>query len=89
MAVGKSFDLKAHLKAAANIEKLFANAIDKWNFELDPNKNNESLKDRKYLYSPMEHNGRIVPVKLTIKEYKDIWTKKRLFSIEAIDVGLE
>ena len=87
-AVRKSFDLKAHLKAAANMEKLFSNAIEKWEFELDPNKNNDSLKDRKYLFSPMEYKDRIVPVKLTVKEYKDIKTEKRLYSIEAIDVDL-
>ena len=85
---GRSFDIKAHLKAAANIEKLYSNAIEKWKFELDPSKNNESLQDRKYLYAPMEHNGRIVPVKLTVKEYKDIKTEKRLYSIEAIGVDL-
>jgi len=88
-AVEKSFDLKAHLKAAVNIEKLFTNAIEKWKFDLDPNKKNEALKDRKYLYAPMEYNGRIVPVKLTVKEYKDIKTQKRLYSLEAIDVDLE
>jgi len=87
-AVGKSFDLKAHLKAAANIEKLYSNAIEKWEFDLDPGKKNESLKDRKYLYAPMEHIDRIVPVKLTVKEYKDIKTQKRLYSLEAIDVDL-
>ena len=37
-AVGKSFNMEAHLKAAANIEKLYSNAIEKWEFELDPNK---------------------------------------------------
>jgi hypothetical protein len=88
-AVGKSFDLKAHLKAAANLEKLYPNAIEKWEFELDPNKNNDSLKDRKYLYAPMEYKGRIIPVKLTVKEYKDIWSEKRLYSIEAIDVEVK
>ena len=88
-AVGKSFDFKAHLKAAVNIEKLYSNAIEKWDFELDPSKNNDSLKDRKYLYAPMDYNNRIVPVKLTIKEYKDIRTNKRLYSIEAIDVDLQ
>ena len=87
-AAGKSFDPIAHLKAAGNVEKLYSNAIEKWEFGLDPNKNNDSLKDRKYLYSPMEHKGRIVPVKLTVKEYKDIRTEKRLYSIEAIDVSL-
>ena len=88
-AVRKSFNLKTHLKAAVNIEKLYFNAIEKWKFNLDPNKNNDFLKDRKYLYAPMEDNGRIIPIKLTVKEYKDIWTEKRIYSIEAIDVGLQ
>ena len=87
-AVGKSFNLKAHLKAAVNIEKLFSNAIEKWEFELDPNKNNDSLEDRKYLYSPMEYDSRIVLVKLTIMKYKDIKAKKRLYSLHAIDADL-
>jgi len=88
-AAGKSFDLKSHLKAAANVETLFSNSIQKWEFELDPGKNNASLQDRKYLYAPMEHNGRIVPVKLTVKEYKDIKTQMRLYSLEAINVDLD
>jgi len=88
-AVGKSFNLEAHLKAAANIEKIYSNAIEKWEFELDSHKNNDSLEDRKYLYSPMEYDGRIVIVKLTIMKYKDIKTEKRLYSIQAINVDLE
>ena len=88
-AVRKSFEMKAHLKAAVNIEKLYTNAIEKWEFELDPNKNNTSLSNRKYLYAPMEYKKRIVPVKLTVKEFKDTKTEMRLYSIEAIDVGLE
>ena len=88
-AVGKSFNLEAHLKAAANIEKLYSNAIEKWEFELDSHKNNDSLEDRKYLYSPMEYDSRIVIVKLTIMKYKDIKTEKRLYSIQAINVDLE
>jgi hypothetical protein len=88
-AVGKSANLQAHLKAAANIDKVFTNAVEPWKFELDPNKNNDSLEDRKYLYSPMEHNGKIMPVKLTVKKYKDIWTDRRLYSLEAIDVEIK
>jgi len=86
--VGKSFNLEAHLKAAANIEKIYSNSIEKWEFELDPYKNNDSLEDRKYLYSPMGYDGRIVIVKLTIMKYKDIKIEKRLYSIQAIDVNL-
>jgi len=87
-AAGKSFDLKSHLKAAANVDTLFSNAIKKWDFELDPNKNNASLQDRTYLYAPMEHDDRIMPVKLTVKKYKDIKTQTRLYSLEAIGVDM-
>jgi len=87
-AYRKSFDLKSHLKTAANVETLFSNAIKKWDFELDPNKNNASLQDRTYLYAPMEHDDRIMPVKLTVKKYKDIKTQTRLYSLEAIGVDM-
>jgi hypothetical protein len=88
-SVGKSADLKAHLKAAANLEKLYSNAIEKWEFEINPGKNNEGLKDRKYLYAPMEYDRRILPVKITVKEYKDTAKGKRLYSIEAIDAVIK
>jgi hypothetical protein len=42
-AVGKSANLQAHLMAAANLEKLYSNAIEKWKFEINPGKNNEGL----------------------------------------------
>ncbi|MDR1316330.1 MAG: hypothetical protein LBK13_05600 [Spirochaetales bacterium] len=88
-STGKSFDLKAHLKAAANLEKLYSNAIEKWQFELNPNKNNEGLKDRRYLFAPMEYDNRIVPVKLTIKEYKNTTKGRRIYSIETIDAEIK
>ena len=88
-AVRKSVDLKAHLKAAANLGKLFSNAIEKWQFTLNPNRSNDSLQNRKYLYAPMEHDRRIIPVKFTVKEFKDIKAEKRLYSVEAIDVEIK
>jgi hypothetical protein len=88
LAIKKSFDLLSHWQAAANIVKLFSNAIEPWKFELNPQKNNEHLKNRRYLFAPMEFNGRILPVKFTVKEYKQDGVKKRLYSIEAIDVDL-
>ena len=88
-SVGKSFDLKSHIKAAANLEKLYANAIEKWEFGLNPKKNNEGLKDRRYLYALMEYAGRVLPVKITVKEYKDSAKGKRIYSIEAIDVEIK
>jgi hypothetical protein len=40
--------------AAANIGKLFFHAIDPWKFELNPNKSNDDLAARRYLYAPLE-----------------------------------
>jgi predicted type IV restriction endonuclease len=57
-----------------------------WEYELNPNKNNNDLKARRYLYAPLEFDNKIIPVKITVKEYKDITLGKRLYSIEAIDV---
>jgi len=88
-AIRKSFNLKAHLKASVNIEKLFTNSIEKWEFDLNPNKDNDSLKERKYLFAPMEYEGRIVIVKLTVKEFKDTKTEKRIYTIEAVNVDLK
>ena len=59
-----------------------------WKFELNPNKNNDGLRDRRILYAPMEFTGCIIPVKLTIKEYLDPLAANKLYSIEAIDFDL-
>jgi hypothetical protein len=56
--------------------------------ELNPQKNNEHLNARLYLFAPMEYKGRIIPIKFTVKEYKQKGTNKRLYSIEAINVTL-
>jgi len=36
----------------------------------------------------MEHEGRLLPVKLTVKEYLQEGTGRRIYSVEAINVGL-
>jgi hypothetical protein len=88
-AVNISCDQAAHYHAVANIDKFFSNAIEPWKFELNPTKNNQGLKARRYLYAPMEYEGRIIPVKFTVKEYDDPKLSKKLYSIEAIDVELK
>jgi hypothetical protein len=60
-----------------------------WKFELDPNKNNENLKDRKYLYVPMSYNSRVIPIKITVKKYKEKESTERIYSITAIDVDIK
>jgi hypothetical protein len=59
-----------------------------WRFELNPNKNNDDLTNRRYLYAPIEFDNKIIPVKITVKEYKDKNLGKRLYSVEAINVDL-
>jgi hypothetical protein len=87
-AATKSFDAGAHFQAAANIDKIFTNAIEPWQFELNPVKNNDGLKARKYLYAPMEYDGRVIPIKITVKEYIEPTLENKLYSIEAIDASI-
>jgi hypothetical protein len=88
-AVKASFDEKAHFLAVANLDRLFINAIEPWKFELNPNKNNQGLKERKYLYAPLVYDGRIIPVKFTVKSYQNDDLMEKIYSIEAINVSLE
>ena len=87
-ALNTSYGQKAHFNAVANIDKLFLNSIEPWEYELNPNKNNNELKARRYLYSPLEIDDKIIPIKITIKEFRDTTLGKRLYSIEAIDYEL-
>jgi hypothetical protein len=88
-ALETSYGQKVHFLAVANLDKLFYNSIEPWEYELNPNKNNEDLKTRRYLYAPLEFDSKIIPVKITVKEYKDKSLGKRLYSIEAIDVDIK
>jgi hypothetical protein len=87
-ALKTSYGQKAHFMAVANIDKLFSNAIEPWKFALNPRKNNDDLVARHYLYAPLEFDGKLIPVKITVKEYKDIALGMRLYSIEAINAEL-
>jgi len=84
VAVHSSFAPEAHYQAAANVDKYFSNAIEPWLFELNPNKNNEGLKARRYLFAPMDYEGRIVIIKFTVKEFHE--AENKLYSIEALDI---
>ena len=87
-AVINSFCPEVHYLAAANIDKLFSNAIEPWEFELNPNKDNTGLKARRYLYAPLEYGGKIAVVKITVKEYTDADLQNKLYSIGAVNVDL-
>jgi hypothetical protein len=59
--------------------------IEPWKFELNPAKNNDGLKERHYLYAPLEYEGYFVIVKITVKEYINECLENNLYSIEVID----
>jgi len=84
----KGIPKEALWQAAANIDNLFTNSIEPWKFDLNPNKNNDGLKDRRILYAPMEYIGRILPVKITVKEFLDPSATAKLYSVEVIDFDL-
>ena len=88
-AVVSSFCPEAHYLAAANIDKLYSNAIEPWKFELNPNKDNTGLKSRRYLFAPMEYNGKIAVVKITVKEHEGNDLQNNIYSIEAVNVDLK
>ena len=86
--VGNSFDRDVHLLAVANVEKLFSNAVEPWDFDFNPEKSNDGLKAIRRLYSPMFYKDRVVVVKLTVKEIKNKNEGNRLYSLKAIDIDL-
>jgi hypothetical protein len=78
----------AHFQAAANLDNLYKNAIEPKDFTLNPNKNNQDLKRRHYLFSPMEFEGKIFPVTITVKEFLDNIRGTKLYAIEFVDIEL-
>jgi len=82
-------NLKPHLIAAGNIDKLYTNAIEPWTFGLNPNKKNENIVSVHRLYAPMEHDGYIAIVKITVKEMRNPKDGNRIYSIKVMDVFLE
>jgi hypothetical protein len=88
-ALNKSYDKKVHYLALANLDRLFSFAIEPWQFLLNPDKNNQGLKARHYLYAPFEYNNSVIIVKFTVKEYTQPDLINTLYSIEALDAILE
>jgi hypothetical protein len=87
-ALNTSFSPEAHCLAAANLDYLFKNAIEPWKFDLNPTKNNDGLKERRYLYAPMGYRNDTIIIKITVKEYLDENMKNKLYSIEAVDTKI-
>ena len=84
-----SYDLKAHLLAAGNIDKLYNNAIEPWTFEMNPNKNNSNLVSVHRLFASMRYKEDIIVVKITVKEMKNSNDRNRIYTIKVLDVFLK
>jgi len=87
-SVDDSYDFKAHLLAAGNLDKLFTNAIEPWSFQMNPEKNNDSLVSVHRLFAPMRYGEQIVIVKITAKEMKNPKDGNRIYAIKALNVFL-
>jgi hypothetical protein len=87
--ISESFDFKAHLMAAGNLDKLYNNAIEPWSFAFNPEKNNENLTSVRRLYSIMNYNKKLVVVKITVKEMKNSRDGNRIYSIKALDLYMD
>jgi SOS response regulatory protein OraA/RecX len=88
-ALNKSCDKGVHYLALANLDRLFSQAIEPWQFMVNPEKNNQGLKARHYLYAPFERNKNMTIVKFTVKEYSRPDLTNTLYSIEALELILE
>jgi hypothetical protein len=65
-SVEGSFEKQAHLNAEANLGRIFPNAVEPWEFGMNPDKSNADIMAVRRLYAPMYFSGRIVPVKIKI-----------------------
>jgi hypothetical protein len=88
-SVEDSHNYKAHILAAGNIDQLYTNAIEPWNFEMNPDKNNDGLVSVHRLFAPMEYEGIINVVKITVKEIKNPNDGNRIYTIKTLDVFLK
>ncbi|MDR1803193.1 MAG: hypothetical protein LBQ94_06250 [Treponema sp.] len=88
-SVEDSLAYEAHLLAAGNLDKLYANAIEPWSFQMNPNKNNDNLLVIHRLFAPMDYNNQIAVVKITVKEMKNPKDGNRIYAIKALDVFLK
>jgi hypothetical protein len=68
---------------------LFANAIQPWKFEPNPEKNNENIEDTHRFYAPLEYLNRIILVKITVKEMKNKKDGSRIYSIQSIGTEIK
>ena len=83
-AHNKSSSLRAHLLAAANIDRLFENAVMGWTEAY--NGNSVDVVGVHKMFAPLNVDGEMQLAKLTVKELRGE-QGNRIYSVEAIDVG--
>ena len=88
-SVEDSHNYKAHILAAGNIDQIYTNSIEPWNFEMNPDKNNDGLVGVHRLFAPLEYEGIINVVKITVKEMKNPNDGNRIYTIKTLDVFLK
>lgn len=86
-AYEKSVDLKTHLIAVSNADKLFENSVFGWKAD---HKNNDRNADSVHrAIAPINIDDKIYLAKLTIKEFTNEVDGNRVYSVEAIELENE
>jgi len=86
-AVGKSVSIAAHVNAVANADKLFERAV-----LVDSHPDGKELGTIKAVhrfYAPMRFGGKVLQVKMTVKEFAQQSNGNRLYTVEAMDLEPE
>lgn len=83
-AYEKSFDLRTHLIAVSNADKLFENAVFGW--QSDDKNGNRSTNAVHRAIAPLKINDEIYLAKLTVKAFENEVDGNRVYSVEAIEL---
>jgi hypothetical protein len=84
-SVKNSRQVQAHMKAVANLDKLFAIALER---ETRPsNKNPETIEAIHHFNAPMVFNSDVVNVHILVKEFKDKGTGARIYDVKAVEIA--
>lgn len=86
-AYNKSVDLKTHLIAVSNADKLFENAVFGWQHEHKGADQNADIGAVHRAIAPLKVNNEIYLAKLTVKEFA--YDGNRVYSVEAVEINHE
>lgn len=84
-AVSKSETPQSHALAVANLDDLFARAIQGWS---KPDRDsNQNIRAIHRFFAPIMHGQQMQLVKMTVKETADKPTPNSLYSVEAVELN--